>query len=426
MLLTIISFKIFNFTTTQDNIVLDTLFNNFKGIFDKNYFQSLNNDNSFTDNTEMKSINNIIIFITFSGEENRYFHEYSNINNILNNDSNNSLKNYYNLMSYNKLNIDSYITGVNSEFKIIPYVSSKDISYYKPYSDDNINGYILEEKDKIEYELIKEAFDYVKTTIPSELNLDYNNDKYIDMVTFILPEISEWNEVLWAKQSSIDNSNMFLNDLQLKDYITMPIDEFQIPTIMYHEFGHALGLVDLYEIEFETTTTNNDGVFPYPYSIMYDSYGEFSVLDKINLNWIDNIEEITESGEYTILPRNTSNSKGNIAFKIPIEGSENKFFLVEYIKSNETIYSNINKDRLCISGVDEEITSGNLYGQPYYNYCMMDNENNDLSIIYKDEVDNEFSKFVLSDGRKVEGISIYNVSFNYNDTVTFNVEIENK
>ena len=142
-------------------------------------------------------IEQIVIFIRFSGDPEfttptGYFED------IFNGftSGKNSLKRYYYDTSYGKLIINSHFYPISNTSAVISYQSPRDRNYFLPY-DPNLNpdGYFdgsnIAVADSLtrryrEFNLIKDACDFVSSQIPPSLNIDADNNGYIDNINFII------------------------------------------------------------------------------------------------------------------------------------------------------------------------------------------------------------------------------------------------
>lgn len=91
-----------------------------------------------------------------------------------------------------------------------------------------------------------------------------------------------------------------------------------------HEFGHALGLPDFYDINYDK---NGQGAGPGNYSVMCGGVKippYLSFMERYLLGWCEEPIELTENGEYQLEP-----VYNNVGYWTPT-ATENEFFLYEY------------------------------------------------------------------------------------------------
>jgi hypothetical protein len=91
-------------------------------------------------------------------------------------------------MSYQNLTFNSHFFPKSTNNEIKSFRSKRNRGYFQERTQQNPEGYVYgsaEVKER-EYELIREAINGIKAEVPSSLNLDTDNDGYIDNITFIL------------------------------------------------------------------------------------------------------------------------------------------------------------------------------------------------------------------------------------------------
>ena len=149
------------------------------------------------------TINNVLVYVNFSGEENNLSDEktiydnkeaYKIVEDIYNN-SEYSVKNYFYLTSNKKIEMNTLFLYNESEGT--PFTLDKTRDYYNSQLISVFQSDIL---NKISTQLDSFADDY---------DLDVNNDGYIDSITFMLTESDlavDWSDPLWAHSSRITTS----------------------------------------------------------------------------------------------------------------------------------------------------------------------------------------------------------------------------
>ena len=287
------------------------------------------------------TLNNIAIFIRFSDDD-EFENAYSSIDNMFNDMSGASvsMRSYFQAASYGAIDIPTTFYPGHTGETIISYQDSLPKSYFQPYNaTTNPNGYKEDEKKEREFSLLQRAVNYINDNypIPSDLNIDYDNDGYVDNVCFIVRgDVGGWNSLLWPHKWTLHDRYVYINgkrvyvfNFQLADATS----HFKTST-MCHEMNHSLSAPDLYHyengtglqpvgswdlMEVNTTPPQHCGAY------MKMKYG----------HWIDEIPEITEAGTYTLNPI-SSKKPINIAYKIPTEDPY-QFYVLEYrSKTDET------------------------------------------------------------------------------------------
>lgn len=237
---------------------------------------------------------------------------------------------------------------------------------------------------------LKSALSQVNTTITGDV--DYNNDGYVDMLSFIFPKVEDnkvnWDELLWAHQSqlnildylpsylqnpnlilnllesrglrnaSIDDINIILAEIKIenklpKNYIcvttehligsTPLVDENGTKTltnfVFAHELGHALGLADYYVYNNDTSSS---GPVNY-WDLMGYNYNGFPVYmstysrELLGFTNSSNVKKLETNGTYTLKPttydevnNNSKNSNNVLAYYIEDENFPNQKIYLEY------------------------------------------------------------------------------------------------
>lgn len=276
-------------------------------------------------------LNDLVIFIRFSDED-----EISTplhiIDSMFNDTVGVSLYNYFRAASYNKILIPTHFYPAPQDDSVRSYQDTNPRSYYMPYSNDNTNGYRNDnERATREFDLLERAVNYVNTysPIPSSLDLDMNNDGYVDNICFIVKgTYTDWSELLWPHKWSIYDRTVTINgkvvytfNLQLEGAGS---SYFGTSTFC-HEMSHTLGNPDLYHYN------NYQNVHPagtwdlMEYNLDPPQHTN-ALFKNIYGNWIDSIPVLRTPGTYTL---HSISSPTNNAYAIP-SGRSNEYYIVEY------------------------------------------------------------------------------------------------
>ena len=286
------------------------------------------------------TLNNIAIFIRFS-DDGQFTNSYTDIDNMFNDVSTNavSMRSYFRANSYNAIDIPTTFYPGHSGTTIIDYQDIYPRSYYQPYNaSTNPNGYLDENRAEREFSLLQRAVNYVNSyyPVPTNLNIDYDNDGYVDNVCFIVKGgVGAWGSLLWPHQwylydrtVNINGKRVWTFNFQLADATSY----FNTST-MCHEMNHSLGAPDLYHYSYTGPTPVG------PWDLMENNAtppqhcGAYMKM-KYGL-WIDEIPEITAPGTYTLNPISSS-TPTNVAYKIPTS-DPNQFYVVEY-RDNTSLF----------------------------------------------------------------------------------------
>ena len=285
------------------------------------------------------TLNNIAIFIRFS-DDSEFTNTFSSIDNMFNDMTGSygtSMRSYFQAASYGAIDIPTTFYPEPDGDAIISYQDTYPRSFFQPYNaSTNTDGYQDDEERRIrEFDLLERAATYINSNsmIPSDMNIDYDNDGYVDNVCFIVRGTSGvWSSLLWPHKWSLYDREVLVNGKVVDVYNLQLADDtnrFKTST-MCHEMNHSLSAPDLYHysgtgpipigmwdlMATHTTPPQHCGAY------MKMKYG----------HWIDEIPEITQAGTYTLNPISSATPE-NIAYKIPTE-DPNQFYVLEYRDKN--------------------------------------------------------------------------------------------
>ena len=232
--------------------------------------------------------------------------------------------------------------------------------------------------------MLKNAIDWVDANnlIDDSINLDANDDGEIDSLSFFISGTDTgWNSLLWPHRWSLTSyydyaRSRFKTDapeidgVYAYDYTFQLMGNTQDYTygpklgIIAHEMFHVLSAPDLYHY--------ND----YDWISATGSWGLMSSVGDIPNhmlgymkyqygNWIDEVNEITESGTYTLYPMSLSESN----IYMINTGYSNEYVFLEYRSTKYGYDSNLPDSGLIAYRVDlDYYDDGNVYG--YYDSNM--------------------------------------------------------
>ena len=198
-----------------------------------------------------------------------------------------SLNSYYQISSFNQLNITADVFGV--------YTAEYDSSYYEQanedfYAYDEVTGeYLYPEAPHPDSDIIYELLTYYDNDIDYN-EYDGNNDGYIDGIYVIYNHDISYDsgsDLWWAYQYYYMYYDTF-DGVSPNYYVWSGIDFFyegednvNARTII-HETGHMLGLEDYYDYyEYDAVNEGGLGTFMMDYTV-----GDHDVFSKILLGWI--------------------------------------------------------------------------------------------------------------------------------------------
>ncbi len=289
--------------------------------------------------TNHGTINNIVIFIRFA-DDSAITTPFSTINSMFNDSSAEavSMHNYFWRASYSQLRIPTHFYPTPSADTILSYQDIFPRSYYMPYDSVNTNGYTEDQRADREFSLLERAVNYINANspVPTDLNIDYNNDGFVDNICFVIKgTYTGWSDLLWPhkwgiydRYVTINGKRVYTFNLQLEGSGS----HYFSTSTFCHEMFHTLGAPDLYHYYAythvtgvgqwdlmcsNTTPPQHMGVF------MKMRYGR----------WVDSIPEITEAGTYTL--HSVGDSLGqNICYRIQA-GDPSQWYFLEYRDNRE-------------------------------------------------------------------------------------------
>jgi len=284
--------------------------------------------------SEQMTLTNLVIFIRFADEE-EFSDSLQTIDQMFNDTTpyNISVYNYYNVMTYGKINYHTVYTNNLHDSAIISYQDSHPRAYYQPQSTNNPDGYsgmgTATLRKKILLDNVLHNVDSLHL-VDSTINLDGNNDGMIDNISFIIKgDVGNWDDLLWPQMDFFDTvfSNITINGkipcaYNLEFAHSGP---YFTANTFCHEMGHSLGLPDLYHYYYYT--------FVNPV-YLWDMMGQnnlqqvSAILKYKFLGVIDEPVEITEDGHY-VLNSLTSSDENNCYF-IRSALNPNQWYTIEY------------------------------------------------------------------------------------------------
>jgi hypothetical protein len=200
------------------------------------------------------NVNNVIIFIHFSDQD-EFSLSVASIENTYNNADPNavSFKNYFWESSYNTLDVTTHFLPTQTGSTIISFQDIHPRNYYRPYNEvSNPIGYNNQSSNPEDFfhnrrkNLYTAAANYVEGMLPSNVDIDANNDGYVDNVIFFLRGGTDgWGSFFWPHMTNIAYAGITLNNKIIGD-VNQSIESMSGLSVACHEFTHSLGAPDLY------------------------------------------------------------------------------------------------------------------------------------------------------------------------------------
>ena len=326
--------------------------------------------NTYWENVQLRdapsigTINNINVFIRFA-DENEFSNSRSWYDIPFNLEEGPSMYHYFKEVSYELLNVHTIHFPECDDSESISYQDEYPRDYYQTYNEvTNPLGYQNDsERTQREHILLKNAIEFISSEVPEDLDVDANNDGYVDNVTFLVKgSPGAWADLLWPHRWALYTEEAYINGARVWDY-NMNLEQggyFTVGTLC-HEFFHSLGAPDLYHYYDDVAPVAvggwdvMDASSDIPQSMT--AYMKYRYTD-----WITELPLISYGGTYELSP--LSMSENNI-YRINSPLSSNEYFVLEY-RVKEGLYE-VNTpggdDGLVIYRVNDNLT-GNANGPP--------------------------------------------------------------
>lgn len=300
-------------------------------------------------------VTNVVIFIYFQGEsKSEFLNSIENFDDHFNGDEI-SLRDYYSRLSYGTFEVNSIFAMENSQFCV--YQASNNRSFYEKVTASKGST-----RYNAESGLLNSAVQYADDYFDYQgVDLDVNDDGYVDSVSFVVSgsytnTTEYWGGLIWphawqlddiSKVSTPATSSKTLNGIKVNDYTFTFAKNFSLGLVA-HEFGHLLGLPDLYRYDTGTTLIPDRNANYMPVGFWDLMHREHTTPQYVTtylrykyLNFAlgTQIKEITESGTYTLNPTATALQTETLAYKISVSDKESIY--IEYRLRSSSPYEKL-------------------------------------------------------------------------------------
>ena len=382
---------------------------------------------------------NLVIFIRFA-DDTSYTRSLASIDQMWSDSSRDdvtSVYNYFKHVSYNKIFVHTYYAPTPDSNTILSYQSPHPRAYYMPYNESNTIGYTnYSERTEREFELLVGAVNYINDSapVPSEYNLDCDNDGYVDNVNFVVKgSYTGWNDLLWPHKWNLYGHEVFINGKQVSTFnfaLEGSGADYFGPSTFCHEMFHSLGAPDLYRYN-EGTDVSPVGNWDLMATNTKPPQNMSAYMKYKYGNWLDSIPLITTPGTYTLHSVADSVPGTNI-YRFP-SADPDQFYVVEYRDNTETFDKTIPGKGLLIYRIDTRFNGNAGYnGEDNFDEIWLfrpgssDSRTSGYlsraffsSIARRTEFSPSTDPFPhLSDGTRDYSFSIYNIGIPGN-TITF-------
>lgn len=279
------------------------------------------------------SINNIVVFIRFADQD-EYSDSLIKYDRTFNDSSGgvNSLRNYFNEASYQNLTVRTSLYPMSGSAFIVSHQDTYNRSYYCPYDSISApdgytggdNGTMRRDREHI---LLKNAINQISSQVPSDLDIDADDDGYVDNVCFIIQgTTTAWATLLWSHRWALYSQTAYINSLRVWDYNFQMQSQFNVG-VLCHEMGHSVGYPDLYHYYYGTSLSPI-GRWDIMCSTPNPPAHTSAYMKYYYTGWIASLPEITEAGTYWLKPL-AENQTGN-CYRIASPNSPSEYYVLEY------------------------------------------------------------------------------------------------
>jgi M6 family metalloprotease-like protein len=324
--------------------------------------------------------NNLVIFVRFH-DQTEFPEQVSDYSTMFNSTDAgaNSMTNYYQEVSYGQLSVTTSLFPQSST-TVLSYRDSHERSYFSPRSLMNPSGYDTTgrgiEGARRLHAMLQAAVSFIASQVPDGLNIDQNNDGFVDNVCFIARGTSDtWYDWLWPHmwqlmegyEASIHGIQVSTYNFQLEEVLNL---DRVGNGVLCHEMFHSLGAPDLYRYEEGLGTFFPVGAW----DLMEDNRNPpqhmLSYMKYRYGGWIPPLPVINASGTYALLPVTSST---NNCYQINSPNTPNEYFVVEYRRQASSIFeAQVPGSGLIVYRVNTAAEgTGNMNGPPdeVYVYC---------------------------------------------------------
>ncbi len=328
---------------------------------------------AFNNNTG--ELGNTVCFVRFADEDADAFENttahYGQLFNG-NASADNSVYNYFSQASYGQLQWTSTFFPTESDGAIKSYKAKYERAYYQKYDATlRPSGYQSDTEGEARMQaLVREIATYLSADVTDASVIDRNDDGFVDNLCIVFSgqsELSNKRGILWPQRKDLalpDEKAIYVRGKKLVGYLMVfdaangydsNFNGIALNTgVLCHEMSHSLGTYDLYHT---SGSLNPVGVWDLMSDNQAAAQGMTAYTKYRYCKWIDEIQEISEAGTYTLNPVNGT-SKDNIAYKIKPVGHD-EYFVVEYRKQ-EGFDANLPSSGLLVYRINPDYTGGNV------------------------------------------------------------------
>ena len=290
---------------------------------------------------DSNALTNLVIFLRFADDE-EIDHSFADIDSMFNGRTPGcySVYNYFDAMTYGNIHYNTVYTNNVRNNVIVSYRDIYPRGHFRPYSEDNPEGYTGELPlvgiSMLEIELLERIFNYVDTAgwVNPNVVLDGNGDGDIDNVSIIVKGMcDDWGDLLWPHMEFFPHDSVghtvTINGVRVHAYNF----EFEADSIYFtpktfcHEMCHSLGLPDLYHYS-HYTNIYTAGCWDVMDANWWGANHTAAIIKSKYLHVCDDPIEIICDGDYTL--RSVGSSPSQNCYYIRSAVDPTQWFTFEY------------------------------------------------------------------------------------------------
>ena len=300
------------------------------------------------------TFNNLVVFIRFK-DQTEFSYPVAHFDTLFNDTTagQNAVRNYFHEASYHQLDINSAFVPDTGNTAVISYQDTFNRSYYMPYNASTApDGYTGGDNGTMrtarEHALLLAAINAGAAQVPAGLNIDADNDGYVDNVCFLVRgATTAWATLLWSHRWALYSVTANINGKRVWDYDFEMETQFGV-NVLCHEMGHSVGYPDLYHYYYGTGLSPC-GTWDVMCSTPNPPTHTGAYMKYEYTHWISAIPQITASGTYWLKP---ITSPTNNCYKIASPNSASEYFVVEYRRKAGTFEVSVPGSGLLVYRID--------------------------------------------------------------------------
>lgn len=313
------------------------------------------------------SINNIVIFIRFL-DQSEYTEPVSTYETAFNSPTSPSMRGFFAEESGGQLSINTTFYPAPEGGIVRSFQDGHNRGYFSPWTSSNPIGYTSFSDGKERYRaMLRQAVLSTAYSIPSSLDLDGDNNGFVDNITFICQGDTDGkSDILWPHHSIYyPYMTLTLNGYFVWDY-NLQLSEFIHPGVLSHEMSHSMGFPDLYHY-YNELDVNAVGAWDVMESTSNPPQHHLTYMKYKYGGWMSSLPVIIPTNTPTEYSLTSIDMAPFSCYKIE-SSLPNEFYMLEYRRDTGTYESGVPASGLVvyrvISSMNGTALTGNSEGPP--------------------------------------------------------------